>query len=210
MFEGVFGFLLGYPPVLAVTIFSVFILIFINIFYKILIKQEDAKALKDRSKAIGKEMKEAQKAGKTEESKKLMSEMMENNSKLMRMSMKPMFISLIIVILLLPTMSTFYGDKFAPVNDGVISLNGADYSFSVDDSTIDINGNNCENSCVVDLAGTNYKVSLNGASVKFAQIVAELPITLPFLGNSFGWLGWYIINSIPIAIVIRKFLKIQT
>ncbi len=206
--EGIFGFLLGYPPVIAVLIFSIFILVIINIFYKVLIKQDDAKALKERSKEISKEMKEAQKAGKTEESKKLMGEMMNNNSKLMRMTMKPMLVSLIVVMIFLPTMNTFYGDKFAGVDDGQISLHGVDYDFAVEDGSISVAGEDCNN-CIVKLGDSPYRIALQDETVKFAQVVATTPIAFPVLGDSFGWLGWYIITSFPIVVITRKFMKIH-
>jgi len=44
----------------------------------------------------------------------------------------------------------------------------------------------------------------------FAQVfpgtVVNLPFTLPYFGNDFGWLAWYIIVSIPLGQLIRKLI----
>src|SRR3989344_4733584 len=126
MLEFIFAPLTFYAPAISVLIFSVIILFIINIFYRILINQNDARHIKQRTKELSKEMKEAQKAGNTDKSKALMSEMLGQNSKMMKMTMKPMIISLIIVVVLLPSLATFYGDKIAPMTDGQgsIMLNG--------------------------------------------------------------------------------------
>jgi len=40
----------------------------------------------------------------------------------------------------------------------------------------------------------------------FPGIVVKLPFTLPYFGNDFGWLMWYIIVSVPLGQVIRKLI----
>jgi len=54
--EFVFGFLLNYTPALSVFIFSIIILVVINIFYKILVNQNDAKMTKERTKEISRQI----------------------------------------------------------------------------------------------------------------------------------------------------------
>ena len=141
----------GFPPIIFISIYSFLLLIIINVFYRVLVNQSKAKQTKDLIADLSKKMKENQKSGNTEESKKAMSQLMQEQGSLMRMSMKPMLVSLVIVIIFLPEMSNIYG----------------------------------------------------------SVSVANLPFTLPYVGASLGWLGWYIIFSIPAAIVIRKLLKIS-
>src|SRR3989344_5103296 len=141
----------GFSPIIFVSIYSFLLLVLINIFYRILVNQTKAKQTKDLISELSKKMKELQKAGKAEEAKKAMSQMMQEQGSMMRMSMKPMLVSLVIVVIFLPEMSNIYG----------------------------------------------------------SVSVANLPFTLPYVGASLGWLGWYIIFSIPAAIVIRKLLKIS-
>lgn len=211
MLEFIFGFLLNYTPALSVFVFSVIILIVINIFYKILINQNEAKQIKDRSKEISAQMKEAQKAKDTDKSKRLMSELMQNNNKMMKLTMKPMIVSLIVVIVLLPSLSTFYGDKIVALQDnkGSVTLSGQNYTLEKSNGLVRIAGGDCVTPCTVELANHNYKVTQDNDNINVAMIVTTLPITLPFLGNTFGWLGWYIICSMPLVIIIRKAMKIQ-
>ena len=208
--EFIFGFLLNYPPAFSVFVFSIIILFVINIFYKILINQNDAKQTKERTKEISRQMKEAQKAGDKDKSKKLMGELMSQNSKMMRMTMKPMIVSLIVVIILLPSLATFYGDKIVTLTDnkGSVALDGTAYQVEKSGSTVKVGENSCSMPCTTEIAGNDYRILPEGSNVKLAQIVAVTPFSIPFLGTSFGWLGWYIICSIPLVIIIRKAMKI--
>ncbi len=43
----------------------------------------------------------------------------------------------------------------------------------------------------------------------FTGPMVILPFALPFFGNDFGWLMWYIILSIPMSIVFRKILGVE-
>ncbi|MBI4174833.1 MAG: DUF106 domain-containing protein [Candidatus Aenigmarchaeota archaeon] len=208
--EFIFGFLLNYPPAFSVFIFSIIILFVINIFYKILINQNDAKATKERTKEISKEMKEAQKAGDKDKSKRLMGELMSQNSKMMRMTMKPMIVSLIVVIVLLPSLATFYGDKIVALTDsrGSVDLHGTTYQVEKMNGTVKVGDASCSAPCTLEVANSNYKVTQEGNGLKIAEVVAVTPFALPYFGSAFGWLGWYIICSIPLVIIMRKAMKI--
>lgn len=210
MLEFIFGFLLNYTPALSVFLFSIIILIVINIFYKILINQNDAKQIKQRSKEISAEMKEAQKAKDGDKSKKLMGELLQNNNKMMKLTMKPMIVSLIVVIVLLPSLATFYGDKVVTLqnNKGSVILNNENYTLEKTNNDLTIGSTLCSLPCTTQIGAHNYKINQENNGIKFAMIVAMLPVALPFLGGTFGWLGWYIICSIPLVIIIRKSMKI--
>jgi uncharacterized membrane protein (DUF106 family) len=43
----------------------------------------------------------------------------------------------------------------------------------------------------------------------FPGVIVILPLSLPFLGKSFGWLGWYIITSIPFSQFFRTMLGVE-
>lgn len=42
----------------------------------------------------------------------------------------------------------------------------------------------------------------------FTGPIVLLPFSLPFFGNDFGWLMWYIILSMPLTIFFRKILGV--
>jgi len=43
----------------------------------------------------------------------------------------------------------------------------------------------------------------------FPGVVVLLPFSLPFLGNDLGWLMWYIIISLPLNQLFRKFMGVE-
>src|SRR3989338_1874817 len=96
-------------PAVDVFIFSFFVILVINIFYKLLINQQDAKNSRERMKEINAKIKEEQKKGNTEKVNKLFSELMQENSRIMKMSLKPMIVSFVIILLALPWISGIYG-----------------------------------------------------------------------------------------------------
>jgi len=210
--EFLFNPLLAFSPVVAVTIFSVIVLILINIFYRILINQQAAKDLKARTKELNKKMREEQKAGNKEATNKLMSEMMSENSRLMRMTMKPMIISLVIVVVLLPWLSTAYGDQIVGIKDGAgtLKLGGTEYTVQESGGSITVAdlSVSCAGTCLQNINSQLYEIRSEGNNVIFAPVVAQIPVSLPFFGTTIGWLGWYIVVSIPFVMLIRKFMKI--
>lgn len=208
--DAIFGFLVPLTPPVSVLIFAIIILVIINIFYKILINQKEAKEIKERSKALQEEYKKEQKAGNTEKASKLMSESLKEQSKMMRMSLKPMIISLVIVALLLPWLNGIYGDIGLEDNTETQTFDhaGKEFQAKIEDSSITINDDSCETPCTIETDGAVFEVSMNEA-VTIAPVVAKLPIALPVVGDSAGWLAWYIISSMPFALVTRKLMKIN-
>lgn len=43
----------------------------------------------------------------------------------------------------------------------------------------------------------------------YTQPIVILPLSLPILGNDVGWLGWYLIVSIPLMFFFRKIMGIE-
>ena len=84
----IFDPLLIFQPVIAITIFAIIIIIIINIGYKFLVNQQEAKQIKDRIKELNETLKKEQKEGNTSKVTEIMSETMKENSKLMRLTMK--------------------------------------------------------------------------------------------------------------------------
>ena len=146
--------------------------------------------------------------------------------------MKPMLVSLVIVFLFLPWASGNFGDQTANlVNDkGNITINNELYQTQLNGDTVTVTKSGATiatftaTASEIDrrfLIGNDYYVlSYEKAGgfiftspehVKFARVVALLPegVSLPLFGNEFGWLGWYLIISIPVMLLVRKSLKIN-
>jgi uncharacterized membrane protein (DUF106 family) len=145
----VFGPLVALPPVIGEAIFAAMITLVITLFYRYLVDQASLREMKAQMKALQDKAKELQKTN-PEEANKTVSEVLKLSNKQMIMNFKPMFPTLIFVLLLLPWMGTVW----------------------------------------------------NGA-------VAMLPFTLPYFGNDFGWLMWYILLSVPMSQVFRKALGVE-
>ena len=63
-------------------------------------------------------------------------------------------------------------------------------------------------SCIEKIEDRRYEISASNEGVKLSYVVALLPVSLPVAGNTLGWLGWYIIVSIPLVVMMRKLMKI--
>lgn len=202
--------MLGLPPYLSVILISLVILFIINIFYKILIKQHEAKKIKENINELNKKMREAQKKSDKDAVNKLFREIMSENNKIMKMSLKPMLISFLIVILILPFLSSTYSDRTAIISDGKgnVTLEGNLYQVQKNESTLTVGNTTCQLPCREKIEGSYWQILPEGNNVKFARIVVILPYSLPFIQDKLGWLGWYILASIPLMIIIRKLLKI--
>ena len=138
--------LTGLPAILEELLLSTLIVFVISLFYKFLINQNQMKELKSNLKEKQAKVKELQKSN-PQEANRMLSEVLNLSNKQMKMSMKPMFLTLIVVGLALP----YFGQLFPGV-------------------------------------------------------VAKLPFTLPYVGNDFGWLAWYIIISLPLGQLTRKLI----
>jgi len=219
-------FLAPFEPSIAIAIFAALVLIIINLCYKFLVKQDEAKRIKAKVKEINEEMKKYQKENNKEKVKELMNQSMLESSKLTKMSMKPMVVSLIIVILILPGLNSLYV-KAAALNNNIGNVTIDNDIFTVQmNSTVmtvsSINGSfDCEinKKCVF-----NYKSDSGNAiwyvtyrspgfmgpeRVEFERVVLFLPYNFPWVENDLGWLGYYIFISIPLTLIIRKLLKIE-
>lgn len=181
----------------------------INLGYKFLIKQDDAKAIKQRIEDINKQMKEEQKSKNMAKVNELLSDMLKENNKLMKMTLKPMLVSFVIVLVFLPMVNSAYGDRFATLTDGKGTVDlGQEYDVEKINSTVMIGSESCTMACQKKIDGYDWVISEDQGKIKFARIIVYLPIALPIIGNDLGWLGWYIISSIPIIIILRKLMKI--
>jgi uncharacterized membrane protein (DUF106 family) len=197
----------GLNAALGVTLVAGILLIVINAFYRFLVNQDRAGELKARVQELNKESKGAP----PERQKELMSETMKQQRELMKMNTKPMLLSFIIVALLLPWLGTYYRDfdvnlvnstgTFALSANGNYTINSTEGAFAIIGDGMQISGQMPRD---VALAGNTWHVSESDGRIRFALIAAKLPDGLPLVGGwQLGWIWWYILVSIPLAIIIR-------
>jgi len=97
------GLQAGFEEVLA----SAVIVFMISVFYRFLINQNELREIKSRIKEKQATVKELQKTN-PQEANKTLTEVMSLSNKQMRMTMKPMFLTLIIVGVILPYFPQIY------------------------------------------------------------------------------------------------------
>ncbi|MBI1972305.1 MAG: DUF106 domain-containing protein [Candidatus Aenigmarchaeota archaeon] len=44
---------------------------------------------------------------------------------------------------------------------------------------------------------------------EFAGVTVKLPFSVPFVGASVGWFGWYFLLAVPSSVIMRKLLDVQ-
>jgi len=197
----------GLNAALGITLVSAIILIVINAFYRILVNQDKAAAAKVRSQELSAEARKAP----PERQKELMSQSMTAQRELMRMNTKPMLLSFLIVVLLLPWLGTYYRDIDVNLADGtgVFALSAiGNYTITTINGSFTITGDGAQLSGQMPLdavlAGNTWQVSEMNGKVHLALIAAKLPDGLPLIGGwQLGWIWWYILVSIPLAMIIR-------
>lgn len=118
--------LIGLPAGIEEIIIASLVLFVSTLIYKFLMNQSDAREIKLKLKEKQEKLKELQKSN-PEEAKREMAEMLKLSNKQMRMTMKPMFVTLILfvavvfptmpglfpgIIVKLPFTLPYFGDKF--------------------------------------------------------------------------------------------------
>jgi len=141
--------LLGLHPGIEEFLLAAVIVFITTIIYRFLMNQDEAREIKNQQKEKQEKMKELQKTNPTE-ANKVMNEVLRLSNKQFKIMMKPMIVSFLLVIIILPLLPGL-----------------------------------------------------------FPGVVVNLPFSLPFLGNDFGWLAWYIIVSIPLNSIFRRLLGVE-
>lgn len=191
---------------------SLGVVFFINVGYRVLVNQARAKEARARMNELSKEMRAAHKSGDRERANRLFAESMQQNNAIMKMSLKPMLASFVIVIAILPLVGNLYGDKAVALSDGkgVLKAGDKEYEVTRSGSSITVGDAQCTLPCSrVALGGSRWNIAAEGESLAFVRVVAYLPVSLPLFGNDVGWLGWYLFASIPTMILTRRLLKIH-
>ena len=189
-------------PAVAVSLFAAILLLIINVFYKFLVNQEKAAELKERAKTLGEESRKVMKEN-PQKAQEFTTEMFRVQKEMMRMNMKPMIFSLVVVGILFSFLAGEFHDVLVPSESGEISLNGNVVAFSVAGGRISLGGRECTIPCTFLAGGKLWRFELAGEKIKAGLVAAVLPFSLPLIGSELNWIIWYIIASIPLAIIIR-------
>ncbi len=219
----VFFPLQGLEPTHAIAFLAICLSVLFAVLNKILVDQDKLKYIKEEMKKIQKEIKKAQKKKDDKALKALWEKSMKINHQQLTMVLKPMLFSSIFVILIFPWMKYAYSDAIFPVNDSSVTFDHDDVQkqFSIelsDDGILSIrgpSGKTYTEGDKIELADRMWILDYrppedsSAGEVVFRNMRVGLPFSLPFVGNDLGWLGFYILVSIPSTILARKLLGVQ-
>lgn len=203
--------LLVFHPSIAVFIFAAFMLFVINLCYRFLANQGELKRIKQRMAELSDRMK-AEKDNK-DSVNALLKESMTEQNKMMKITMKPMLVSLVLAMIFFPWAAQVYGDYTVNLIDsrGNITINGNMVQLQKTGDTLLLDSTECSLPCIrTNIHNATWDISSQGNAIKFARVVVLLPVPLPFVDyNDMGWLGWYLVISVPVMVIIRKMLKVN-
>ncbi len=221
----VFYPLLSLDPVYAVAIISFFLSLVFVIANKMLVNQDKLRHVKKEMKKIQEEIKKARKKNNEKEMSKLWEKSMKMSHQQLTMVLKPMVVSMLLIFMVFPWMKFTYGDVVSPVNgsSAVFEYMGHENEFSLDYKPDDavairdmVSGNLYAPGDTVILFGREWIIGFDPPkdddsppTVVFSSMKVKLPISIPFVGDTVGWLGFYILMSIPSTIILRKLLGVQ-
>ncbi|MCX6821566.1 MAG: EMC3/TMCO1 family protein [Candidatus Aenigmarchaeota archaeon] len=115
---------IGISPIFMVFLVGGFISIFMSIINWKVLGTEKAKEVKKRMQDIRAKMLETQKSGDTKKTNEHLAELMKINSEYMRFTFKPMIVSLVLVILILPFLKSSYTGKVVGIIPNVLPAVG--------------------------------------------------------------------------------------
>jgi len=117
-------------PIIAILLIGAGISIFMSLVNKKFLGTGAAKEVKDKMNEIRAKMLEAQKSGNTKTVNEYLKDLMKINSDYMKFMIKPMMISIILVIIILPFVRSAYtGLTVATVPDSIPYVGGYELSW---------------------------------------------------------------------------------
>ncbi len=229
-FNFIFAPLMKYGSLSAISVVSLLISFTFSVLYLVLVDQQKMKRIKAEIREAQEKMKSTKKSGNDKEIKALFSNSMKLQNEMMRLTLKPIIVSMLLFFLVIPWMYSNYGDVSAKIIDGKgeivygtikqnvsVSNNSFHYLDSPDSKTYTIGDK-------VEFAGktwdASYKPDARGYFEKFRNVPVygtltlenvrfKLPFHFPGIGDRVGWLGLYIIISIPSTMLFRKILGVD-
>src|SRR3989344_4130327 len=210
------------PVVVEMDFFVIFAVAFLlllltNVLSKFLINQNDIKAKKDRIAELNKEMKD--KKNDVDATKKLMGEILRENNSIFKMTMKPLLVSFIFVIIALPIIHGIYNDKFITQDSTEVEIGNIfqsqKYAVQMNGDEITVGDTSCKIPCdAQQINGAIFNIKKETQEgvekIKLERVMLLLPFSLPYLCTDLGWLAAYIIISVPVMMIQKRFLKVYS
>lgn len=212
--------------VTSIAAISASVSIGISVLYMVLVDQEEMQRMKDRVNELQNRFQEAQDEGREEEASKYHSEMMQATWEQLQMNMKPIAVSFVaigpIFLWLFPAL---YGIGPVSLEDGqgTLTYKGSDIPLQLSSNTdpsLRMGEESIQGTIygdeirfedrAVEAGGYRFhptNFNRESQELQLKRVIVTLPVGLPFFGAQMGWLGWYILVSIPFGFVSRQILR---
>lgn len=203
-------------PIFAEELILTAVIVFITtLIYKFMINQNELREIKQKMKEKQEEAKKLQ-SSNPEEAKRVMTETLNLSNKQLRMTMKPMMLTLLLFFAFMPFINEAYGDKVVAINNNManMTIDRTFYSISLNEGKISVGNITCNLPCDEQSIGS-YKWNIlmenntNSSNIRFSRIVVLLPFSLPYFDNDFGWFMWYFLTSLILTFVFRKIVGVE-
>lgn len=216
-FNFVFSPLVKLGPLYAIAGISLAISFVFSALYLVLVNQETMKRIKSEQKDMQQKMKNAQKSKDDKALKDLFSTSMQLQNRMMMLTIKPMIASMLVFFIMVPWLSGTYGDITVKLTDGRGELTYQNLSEKVvvsgneKDTLVSIGEKGYASGDKAELAGKTWTVqySKDKSNVVLQNMRFKLPFSFPLVGTEVGWLGIYIIISLPATMLFRKLLGVD-
>ena len=216
-FDVLFQPIVAQGPYLSLAFFSTCLAGIFSIIYWLFLDVERANQIKDKLSEYQDKMKEAQEEGESEKASKHLKKTMKLNQKFMMLNFKPMIGTMVFVALIFPWLGHVYApnvqlDNATGLQEGQLEYANQTATVIYDNQTLTVDGDEVAVGESVEALGVKWDVSnINEqqGTVNFKANFANLPVSLPLVGDSVNWLLFYILMAMPLTYGFRKALGIQ-
>lgn len=178
---------------------------------RVLTDPKKIKEIKDEIAFYKKKISQAQKEGNQKEVKRYTSMMISTSKKQFKSSMKSMMVSMVVVLVAFYFLGTSYhavDPGLQEGNKGTFSFRGIEEPVELKNDSYIFGNQEYPNDAIFQKGGVNWKFDLN--SKTFIMLIAEAPFNIPFLGKYLTWFWLYIIITLPVTLISRKILGVES
>ncbi len=188
------------PDYAALIIISAVIGVLNTAVYKYLGDQKRMKKIRDEIKRLTEEYKKTK-------SEKTLSRIDSLHSQYMKTTFKPMIVSMVLVFMFFPLITGLYGDVRG--KDSLMIM-GDNFTVSYDGNSFILNGpEEITTPGVFEYKGKVFEIRKRGDEFRVSRVILLLPVDLPLVGRTVGWILFYVIVSLPLMTVIRRAMGVE-
>lgn len=206
-----------------VIIISLVLSFMLSLIYRVLTNPKKLKQNKESAKNHRELLKRAQKEGNKDKTNEIMGEMLKANNEVMKATMKPSMVSILIFFVAIGWFSSTYGPSLT-VEENTFNFQGNDYlaGLSKDSVSLDLNNDGklssdetFANGDSFQFGGFSWEVSVGEESAIIHSFVAQTPFPVPlttfsfpfiYVTNQLSWFWVYLLITLPTTFLFRKLL----